>query len=231
MGHTVAPQQHNSRSVVCSLTRVCARVYLCYASADKLGSACMCVCVYVYLWCVWVCACMCLWACVCVLSVGPWSLSVYLNQPSPVLFAQDMPQEAKTTVRVCPCCEPLLIHPTAAFFHSAQTLCLSVFLYIHPMESVGPSPPRKHPSVEWSRGGLKCQQISDWQTSLPSPCFLYNPETLQPLPGSACQYNWPSIYQRGGDQPRCQLKQSQHKTQRLFTYDRKRQRKAGNPYI
>lgn len=29
-------------------------------------------------------------------------LSMDLNQPSPVLFAQDMPQEAKTTVHVCP---------------------------------------------------------------------------------------------------------------------------------
>lgn len=38
----------------------------------------------------------------CVYPVVPWSLSVDLNQPSPVLFAQDMPQEAKTTVRVCP---------------------------------------------------------------------------------------------------------------------------------
>lgn len=40
----------------------------------------------------------------CVYSVGPRSVSggPDLNQSSPVLFAQDMPQEAKTTVRVCP---------------------------------------------------------------------------------------------------------------------------------
>lgn len=33
-----------------------------------------------------------------------WARGVDLNQPAPVLFAQDMPQEAKTTVGVCPCC-------------------------------------------------------------------------------------------------------------------------------
>ena len=137
MGHTVAPQQDNSSSVVCSLTRVsvCVREFIYAMQVQTRSDLHVRVCVY--LWCVWVCACMC----VCVFSVGPWSLSVDLNQPSPVMFAQDMPQEAKTTVRVCPCCEPLLIHPTAAFFHSAQTLCLSVFLYIHPMESVGPFSP------------------------------------------------------------------------------------------
>lgn len=72
---------------------MCARVYLCYASAGMLASACKSVCV-----CLPVGECMSL----CVYSVGPWSLSVDLNQPSPVLFAQDMPQEAKTTARVCP---------------------------------------------------------------------------------------------------------------------------------
>lgn len=50
------------------------------------------------------------------MSVGPWSLSVDLNQPSPVLFARDMPQE---------------------------TLCLSVLLYTYPMESVWITPPRQ----------------------------------------------------------------------------------------
>lgn len=140
--------------------------------------------VCVYLWCVWVCACMCV--CACVFSVGPWSLSVDLNQPSPVLFAQDMPQEAKTTVPVCPCCEPLLIHPTAAFFHSAQTLCLSVFLYIHPMESVGPfSPLRKRPSVEWSRGDWNASKSPTGKIPIPPHASYIIQKTLQPLPGSA----------------------------------------------
>lgn len=108
----------------------------------------------------------------CVYSVGLWSLSVDLNQPSPVLFAQDMPQEAKTTVHVCPCCEPLLIHPTAAFFHSADTRFTSVFIHsAYGICWIRPSPPtfsKKTPIRSGARG-FKCQQISNRQI----PCASY----------------------------------------------------------
>lgn len=154
----VAPQQLDSISVVCVLTRV------------RLCLFMLCECRHA-----WICMCECVSTCErvyvseCVCSVGPWSLSMDLNPPSPALFAQDMPQEAKTTVHVCPCCEPLLIHPTAAFFHT-QTLCLSVFLYIHPMESVGSRHARHFLRTHPSGVGLKCQQISDRQ--IPTTSYI-----------------------------------------------------------
>lgn len=99
----------------------------------------------------------------CVYSVGPWSLSVDLNQPSPVVFAQDMPQEAKTTVHVCPCCKPLLIHPTAAFFHSADTMFISVFIHssygICRITPPSPTISEETPIRSGARG-LKCKQIN-----------------------------------------------------------------------
>lgn len=100
----------------------------------------------------------------CVYSVGPWSLTVGLNQPSPVLFAQDMPQEAKTTVHVCPCCEPLLIHPTAAFLDGADTMFISVFIHLsYGICWITPSSPtfsEEYAHQEYRARGLKYQQIN-----------------------------------------------------------------------
>lgn len=76
--------------------------------------------------------CLRLPVCVNVSARTRWAHGVALNQPAPVVFAQDMPQEAKTTVGVCPCCSPSS--------HTADSCvlagCLSVFLYICPEESV-----------------------------------------------------------------------------------------------
>lgn len=163
MGQPVSPTQHNSISVVC-LSHKCACGYLCHASADTLGSACMKVCVS---------TCERMYVSECVYSVGLWSLSVDLNQPSPVLFAQDMPQEAKTTVHVCPCCEPLLIHPTAAFFHSADTRFISVFIHsAYGICWIPPSSPTfsKETPIRSGVRGIKCQQTS--QRQIPHASYI-----------------------------------------------------------
>lgn len=118
-GRAAAQQQHDSISAVCVFTRVC----LC------LFMLCECrhawICMYE-----WMCVSTCERVSECVYSVGPRSPSVDLKQPSPALFAQDMPQEAKTTVRVCPCCQPLLIHPTAAFFQRRRYVYQCFYTFI-----------------------------------------------------------------------------------------------------
>lgn len=66
--------------------------------------------------------------------MGPWSLSMGLNRPSPVLFAQDMPQEAKTTVGVCPPRDAFPNTPDSCVLRRPRTPCSSACLYVRPMD-------------------------------------------------------------------------------------------------
>lgn len=54
----------------------------------------------------------------------------------------------------------------SVFIHSSYGICRALF------------PPEETPIGGVEPGGLKCQQISDWQNSHPSPRLLHNPKNV-----------------------------------------------------